>query len=431
MKYFLTLILVMVLSANICAQNYSSDVTLRSQNDNSVTLTATAVGNKKKEAQELAVKSAFLTLFHSGIDNVNNGVAIFPSGNSMGNAQKSYEYQLFTDGRYINYIVGDIQYLDCKKIAGKQRATVMLTINIKALCADMENHQLTLSPAWAKSDAKSTNNLNPTIVILPYTTIEEGGDFESMRHKLESSPATRYIIDGLAAEFKKNGYKTRDFINQLQNSKTDMILRTDAQTDYATMIVQQIPGDIIVTVNVDFISSGRACECFLNLKAIEKQTNGQLATESFASGKYFTSDKTELAKHALKNIKSEFFTQINNSFEEMVKNGREVFIELNLSNAIEDWDFEQDSPETGDYFKDALDEWLRENAFQNNYDMSNSTDKYIKIRLNIPLWDMDKNRSYTLSNFRSDIRKFFKKQLGDYYKASITASGQKLSIIIE
>ena len=205
-----------------------------------------------------------------------------------------------------------------------------------------------------------------------------------------------------------------------------------SQTDDATMIVQQLPGDIIVTTEIDIrTDANRNSECTLTLRAEEKQTNGKLATSAFSSGKYMTTDSMKLADYAIKQIQGEFFDKLQASFEEMIKKGREVFIEINLSQAITDWDFEQDAPATGDYFKDALDDWLREHAFQGVYDMSNSTDKYINIRLNIPLWNMERNRSYTLSNFSSDVRKFFKAQLGDDYTASIVAMGQKLAITIE
>jgi len=63
--------------------------------------------------------------------------------------------------------------------------------------------------------------------------------------------------------------------------------------------------------------------------------------------------------------------------------------------------------------------------------MSMSTDKYISIRLNIPLWNVEKNRSYSLSNFQSDLRRFFKSRLGDEYKPGITAMGQKCVVVIE
>ena len=78
-----------------------------------------------------------------------------------------------------------------------------------------------------------------------------------------------------------------------------------------------------------------------------------------------------------------------------------------------------------------LDEWLRSHAQNGVYDMSNNTDKYIHMTVNIPLWNVERGRSYTLSNFSSDLKKFLKTQLGDGYKASVTAQGQKLEIMIQ
>ena len=63
--------------------------------------------------------------------------------------------------------------------------------------------------------------------------------------------------------------------------------------------------------------------------------------------------------------------------------------------------------------------------------MNNSTDKYIHATLNIPLWNVEKNRSYTISNFASDVKKFLRQQMGDSYRPAVIAQGQKLTITIE
>ena len=51
--------------------------------------------------------------------------------------------------------------------------------------------------------------------------------------------------------------------------------------------------------------------------------------------------------------------------------------------------------------------------------------------INVPLWDAEKNRSYTLSNFGGDFRKFLRTQLGDEYKPKVTSMGQKILVIVE
>lgn len=419
------LILGIVLCAKICAQNYSNEVTLVQGDDNSVTVLATAVDDKKKDAASLAAKSAFHTLFHSGVPGVKNGVPMISV------ERPDYDYRFFSESRYINYIGSEIETVNSDKIGGKYRVTVKLTIQLKSLCADLERNNMALNPGWSDAKAvKATAALNPTIVIVP-DILSGDVDFELMRKKVAESQVCRYAIDRLSGEFQKQGFKTRDFISQLQNLKTSSLLTMDSQTDEATMIVQRLPGDIVVYVEVQVNTNGNKSSCTMNLRAVEKQTNTKLSTVPFSSGEYITTDSLKLVDYTVKRIKKDFFDNLQASFEDIIKKGREVFVEIGLSQAVTDWDFDQDSPATGDYFKDSLDEWLREHAFQGVYDMSNNTDKYINIRVNIPLWNMERNRSYTLSNFSSDIRNFLKKQLGDDYKPSVVAMGTKLVITIE
>ncbi len=416
-----------ILGVPVYAQNFADEIQLIECDGNTVTLHSSAVADKKKDAVDLAVKSAFNSLFHSGIEGVKNGVPMIAA------ERKDYDYRFFSENRYISYLIGEIKTNSVKKLANNQKATVTVTINLKTLKADLERNNMTLSPGWSDAKTvKATAALNPTIVIVPYVSAADGYSFEAMRQKLERSRVERYAIDRIAEEFQNNGYKTRDFVSQLQNSKNMELLRDGTLTDDATMLVQQLPGDIIVTVEVDMQTNpSQQSELTLNVRAIEKQTNGRLATKPFASGLYMTTDSLLLADHAVKKIQTGFFEQLRSSFDDMVKNGREVYIDLSLAETISDWDFDQDSPGSGESFKDVLDEWLRDSSFRGVYDMSRSTDKYINISLNIPLWDIEKNRSYSLTNFGSDLRRFFRAHLGDDYKADIKALGQKLVVTIK
>lgn len=427
LKHYMMFLIGIILGAPLYAQNFSDEIQLIECDGNTVSLTSAATADKKKEAVDLAVKSAFNSLFHSGIDGVKNGVPMIAV------ERKDYDYRFFSEDRYINYLIGEIKTNSVKKLANHQKATVTITINLRTLKADLERNNMTLNPGWSDAKAvKATAALNPTIVIVPYVNAADGYSFEAMRRKLERSRVERYAIDRVAEEFQHNGYKTRDFVSQLQNSKNMSMLRDGAQTDDATMLVQQLPGDIVVTVEIDMqTNASRQSELTLNLRAVEKQTNGRLATKPFASGLYQTTDSLLLANHAIKKIQADFFDQLRSSFDDMVKKGREVYVDLNLSETVSGWDFDQDAPASGEFFKDALDEWLRANSFQGVYDMSQSTEKYVNITLNVPLWNIEKNRSYSLSNFGSDLRKFFKTHLGDEYKANIKALGQRLVVTIE
>lgn len=408
------------------AQNFSDNVSLESQEGDVVAIKASATHEKKKEAEILAMKSAFNALLHSGVEGLHNGQPMI-----VGDC-KQYDYRFFHENRYIQYMSQEPRKLNNDKIKGNNLTTVVVYINTKGLKAELLRNKLPLSPAWA--DAKAVNataSLNPTIVVVPNTTAETGYSFEAMRTIIENDPVQRYAIDRVAEEFQKNGFKTRDFVTQLQNAKTSNFLREGTQTDDASMLVSQLPGDIVVTVDcvVETLNSGTSA-AMLNISAVEKQTAGRLATKTFESGQYHTTEHTRLADYAVKKISKDFFSQLQDSFDAMVKKGREVSMELALAENV-DWDFDSDAPASGEFFKDALEEWLRENSFQSNYSMNSSTDKYIALSVNVPLWDQEKNRSFTLSNFGSNFRKFLKSHLGEDYKPKIASMGQKMLITIE
>lgn len=408
------------------AQNFSDNVSLESQEGDVVAIKASATHEKKKEAEILAMKSAFNALLHSGVEGLHNGQPMI-----VGDC-KQYDYRFFHENRYIQYMSQEPRKLNNDKIKGNNLTTVVVYINTKGLKAELLRNKLPLSPAWA--DAKAVNataSLNPTIVVVPNTTAETGYSFEAMRTIIENDPVQRYAIDRVAEEFQKNGFKTRDFVTQLQNAKTSNFLREGTQTDDASMLVSQLPGDIVVTVDcvVETLNSGTSA-AMLNISAVEKQTAGRLATKTFESGQYHTTEHNRLADYAVKKISKDFFSQLQDSFDAMVKKGREVSMELALAENV-DWDFDSDAPASGEFFKDALEEWLRENSFQSNYSMNSSTDKYIALSVNVPLWDQEKNRSFTLSNFGSNFRKFLKSHLGEDYKPKIASMGQKMLITIE
>ena len=104
-------------SLSLQAQNYSADVSLVQQDGQSVTLRATAIADKKKEAADLAARSAFHALLHTGIEGVRNGMPMIAV------ERNDYDYRFFTELRYLNYIRGEVEDVSDSKIGGKRRVS--------------------------------------------------------------------------------------------------------------------------------------------------------------------------------------------------------------------------------------------------------------------------------------------------------------------
>lgn len=401
------------------------ELTLVSQSPTEVTLISSALNAKPKLAEEMAVKQAFFGLMNTGIEGFHSGHAMLTEPN------KAFDYTFYKDGKYRNYITCTPIKADDIKIGNDHKVSVKVCINYAKLKKDLEIAHLSISPAWQdKKEVKPTASLNPTIVVVPAVS---SGDqsFQGMKNVMDENPAMKHAVNSVSSMFASHGYKTRDFLTMLANSKTDDVMNEGTQTDAQTMVLQQLPGDIVVTVSLDLIKSGKNGQCTLNLNAVERQTAGKLCSVSYGSGQYMTTDFVALTNHALSKVENKFFDQMKDAFAGMVEKGREVKLEFLLGETVSDWDFDTETPVTDVDFKEELEEWMRSVANHGIYDLPQSNDKFIAASINIPLWDTEKNRSYSINNFNSALRRFMKRHLGDAYKAKITGMGQKLIITIE
>ena len=421
-------VLMAVVALGSYAQGLSSEVELERQSGSDVILKTVVAANKAgKEAEELAIRSAISMLLNSGVEGLNNGQPM------LSLPDNSYEARLVSSKRYLMLLSGAPVKVGEFKYGGMKKITYEVPININSLKKDLEKQELSLHHAWADTKKEmpvAKVAIRPVIVVLPETN-DGDNDFESLRTLMDENPAYKAGINKLSKLFGDNGFQTRDFRTALENSKNDDLLREGAQTDAKTMVVQNLPGDIVVKTDIDIKSKGNTCGANVTVRAVERQTEALLASETFTSGLYHVSDPVIIVDKALDKVAPEFFTKLNDSFAKMAAEGRSMVLDFNLSSSVSDWDFDLESPADGSDFKEELSDWLRENSFRGIYDMSASTGKYMKATINIPLWDNEKNRSYRVENFTSALKRFLKKKLGGEYNVNITSLGQKLSIMIE
>lgn len=96
----------------------------------------------------LATKSAFNTLFHSGIEGVKDGSPLIAV------ERNDYDYRFFSESRYINYIAKEVKTVDDCKVGKKIKVTVQVAINLKPLIADLQHNNMAISPSWGESGKK-------------------------------------------------------------------------------------------------------------------------------------------------------------------------------------------------------------------------------------------------------------------------------------
>lgn len=412
---------------NVSAQYPDADVSLVEQSGDQATFRIVCAQKKGGDALDESVIGCFNVILTRGVPGFHDGQPI------TSDIPQAIEDRFFQEGIFNRYIVGKPAKENETKVNHVKQVTSRMTVRTEQLAkyfASMKN--VTLNPAWSGAQSpRVTATLNPTVVVVPYVKGDDNS-FAAMKKLLEDSPATAQAVGDISGLFAQYGYRTADLFTILANSKTSDVMNDGVQDDIHSTVLRQLPGDIIVTVNpVVTKGQGNISSCALTIDAVEKQTAVKLAGKSFASGEYRTSNQAELVSFALKKVKKDFFDDINTAFKRMVGEGRRMNLEFNLSQDVADWDFDSPTPEGDNEFMEALESFLADNSCGGVYDMGISSDKFISANINIPIWNAEKGRGYTTSNFASALRKFLRKELGDSYKVAVTSMGQKLIITIK
>lgn len=400
-----------------------------SRNGDNVTIRSWGGAQKGKEAQTEAVKNAFRALLYEGIPGLNNAAPM------MTNTDNSFDYRFF-DNQYKRYLVSDPEKLYEEKVMGEKRAMMLVSIDTEGLKKAIRSAGASLSPFWqdrtdpiSKGSQAQMTAVRPSIVVIPYMA-DPKADFLVMAEYLANQPEVRSAINAVVSKFGANGYVTKDLVVLLQNSETSSLLASGAQSDVATEIVRQLPGDIIVTVDVQIKVDGDYRQCNLTLNAVERQTGDQLASQSFTSGRYRLNDNPRLVAHAVDMMQNEFFSQLDRAFERRIEEGLSMIVEFQLGQTVSDWNFDSPIPSSGNDFKEWLSDWLRSNSQDGTYDRSAATDKFIRASVKVPLWDRDANRPFGPDEFASKLKRAISNTLDYEYGVKATEMGQRLIISI-
>lgn len=408
---------------------FNANVKLDRLSDTNIILHSIGIASKAKEAREEAIKNAFRTLFYDGIPGLSDGIPLLTEKN------KSFDYRFF-DSQYPKYINSDPTIISDEKHNGQRHVVLEVSINIEKLKKAALSGGCNISPRWETSESTipatsvTSMAIRPSIVVIPAMQNPDA-DFEAMAEYVKDNSIIESAINAVATNFSKMGYTTKDFATLLQNSKTAALTSSSAQTDVITELVRQLPGDVVVSVDAEIDSNGELSSCRLYLKAIERQTGDQLALQEFISGRYRSSDFRRLVTHAVDKMPDDFFHQLDNSFQNRIKDGVNIIVEFQLGSSVSDWDFDSPLTSSEEDFKSWLSKWMRENCIRNSYTNVSATDKFIRCTMKIPLWDSTKNQAAGTDTFATSLKSSLLKALDNEYGVKVTEMGQRLIITIE
>lgn len=422
-KFLFSLIILLtampLMSMAQSASQYMKDATLvnLSKDNKTIVIRSSGQAEKKKDALMMAEKSALYTLLHVGIDGVNSGRALCKE-------DVNYDRRLFYENRYTVFLVSSNDLDNYRKIGKEYRAEVEVSFAYANLLKDLERNGLTgMGPG-----NPLTSTTLPSITIVPF--IAQG---ENQLSILEGNSLRRSCAASVTSMFSKNGYFTKDYLSMVRNANNNDILMMGTQSDAVTKLLQNSGTDVKVEVRVSF-SKGNTnlSSAVVEITAIEAFTSTTLASVKLSG--QARGDSTYIVDQIIENNanakkRSLFFNELNRAFATMATAGLEVNVNFGLSNNIDDWTFDDDMP-NGKNFKDELESWLESVSVDGNARMDINNDKYIGLSVRVPFYGNDK-KTFKVSGFRTALRKYLKKILGEDYTAKIVAEGQKITVTIQ
>lgn len=242
--------------------------------------------------------------------------------------------------------------------------------------------------------------VQPKIMVIPFT--KQGEDIAQV---IEDDVNKRIVLAKIREAFDQRGFTTVDFLAKLKSVSRSEGLRQDSQSDLKTMIIQQSGADIYVEAETDIniSSSGNSVKTILT--AYDISTGASLSNKVGFSGKFYTEDIGRLGSKAVESVADDFLDIMQTKFTDIVNNGRSINIEFVFDEASQ-LSMSTEIGNDGLPLSDALELWIGDHAYKNNYHIQGTTDKsMIFDDVRIPLKDENGN-NYNINKFGFEFLKY-------------------------
>lgn len=273
----LTLIAALVAGVAAMAQQYSLDAQLERIDGNTAMITCTGMASSKKDAIEMAKKSAIYTYLYSGIDGLDGGKPLLPS--KLDKLDQEYVDGLFSTTRYASFInMARVTINSDAKVAKQTQVNLTLGLYHEALRRAMEKAGV-LDVKPSSLDELSDHIAMPTVMVVPFCDRSQSYD-----QVFESNKYMRMIIAKVNEAFIEQGVETKDLMTCLNNAETYRLLMGDGMTLEDTILANS-GADLSIKTDISSNTTANGTEVFITLTAVEIATGNTIGSVSEKSGR--------------------------------------------------------------------------------------------------------------------------------------------------
>lgn len=381
MRYIYTcLILFFLVPVIAWGQNdYSTTVSLVADNGETLILHTIAIGEKKKDAVDMAVKSTFYTLFYRGVNGYNNNKPLVTKDNL-------YYFENFMKSRYPMFVKNYVEIEKAEQIGKQYKVQVEVTILIKSLIKDLTFEKLMDKPLEdiTMLDTKEEIGL-PSIMVVPYKK-----DGESYKIILQNDFDRRMAVSKVQEGFNTLGVTTIDFEGRMNAAFRNMDFNSNTADSDEKRLLTHSGSDVYVIVDLQKdISETEGSRVSLNMKAYETVSGNILASRQNWTGRFNTTDLSRLCVLAVEGELENFLNDIKLNFAKSIAQGNSVVLRIsqgeNSSISMNSQVGHQNLP-----LSNIVRRWVRQNAQDGRYHLQGVVaEEMIFDDVKIPAKDVD------------------------------------------
>lgn len=272
----------------------------------------------------------------------------------------------------------------------------------------------------------------PSVMVVPYINEELDNDADKLRAYIDSNPLMKIGLSKVKEAFDLKGFPTRDFVGALRVNRNRRLVSASKGTSssVAKSIIRNSKAEIIVYLTPIVTRNNDLSEVRFTLDAQEAMIGQSFANTDLSSGSYRTNDTIMLADRALETLNTTFFYQIEDGFNQMVEEGRDVSILVEFAEGCEVGPYTRLGAERKTLSRALLD-WGRSHAYHQSCGDPQSADGIIEMTMKVPVYLDDTGEPYQISLTTDALLTFFDQLLGEQAIAEVAmAQGQNIHFVI-
>ena len=286
----------------------------------------------------------------------------------------------------------------------------------------------------------------PTIMVVPsdiyciqngyVQSFNNAGSVENLpdyKKAIQTDVQLQTVITTIGQMMADRGFPLKLLEQELkslsQEEAEDALLTSKSGADLEESPVDRLKrvakSDIIMQVTWYVNRTGPRYSLTFNIQGIDAYTNKQIAACQGTGEPTFSAELPILLQEAVSNNLDAFNNQLQNHFDDMFTNGREITLKMKRWEDSE-YDFESDLDV--DELGFIIEDWVADNTLNGRFNLTDATDNMMFFeQVRIPLFD-DKGRALDARGWARNLIRYLN-SLGVPSKLSLKGLGQATIII--